>query len=437
MSKISKVKLNKIFANIPRATKKLSQQNNCNDCSEEMGTNFKVYSGFKYCNECYTEIINKCALCGKEEKNRNDFYHAKIEGMGLVMICVSCSSKLHNCENDKGCYSYLNNDEKNICDQCERVLCKLHIFNHECKTGEPTYLFRNVSKAHYNGSVDMAKSIKIPWLVGVELETVNGNPEIVGEKLDAKMGISHDGSLNGRNPIEIILPPASNDRLEKFIKHTTRIARNAGYKVNKTCGMHVHFDGTKYRDDARFMLRLLATYYAIEPVIFAMLPMSRRTNDYALPLRNWISEARMLELARNGKNMSMNDLEIMWYKSRNYDEVSNYKSRYRGGGHDANPSRYHGFNMHAFFTKGTIEMRYHAGTLNRTKIVNWINFHLMILNWTLNNYNQNVVDAVFFADSVDDKLKLMVRHMRFNKQIRRYVLRNIKKFNNNNLEDNS
>ena len=37
-----------------------------------------------------------------------------------------------------------------------------------------------------------------------------------------------------------------------------------------------------------------------------------------------------------------------------------------------NDSRYHGLNLHARFYLGTIEFRYHSGTLNSEKIINWV-----------------------------------------------------------------
>ena len=37
-----------------------------------------------------------------------------------------------------------------------------------------------------------------------------------------------------------------------------------------------------------------------------------------------------------------------------------------------NDARYIGLNMHARYYLGTIEFRYHSGTLNKTKITNWI-----------------------------------------------------------------
>lgn len=414
---------------------KINQQKNCYDCKEEVGLNFKVYSNKKFCNECYKSAVDICDFCKKEAKNEGDFFKARIEedNMKIVMLCVECSSKLQACEHNN-CNVYFKKSPNKKCDQCDAQFCLLHRIDHTCKVGEPRHLLRNASRTLYTGNAELAKEIKIPWLVGIELEAVNGDPNVLHNKLDQRVGMGHDGSLEGRQPIEMQLPPASNDKLEQLIKHTTRVARNAGYRVNKTCGMHTHFDMTADRGNAQFVFRILSTYYAIEPVIFAMLPASRKNNKYALPLRNWIGEAKMLELTRK-PTPTISELEIMWYKSRTPDEALAFKNSMRNGQYDPNPSRYHGFNLHALFTKGTMEFRYHHGTLNKTKITNWVNLHLMILDWIKNRYDQNVIDAIFFCESPQDKFRLMCRHFNFSKVIRRYVMKNMRKFENAELED--
>lgn len=413
---------------------KLQQQKNCFDCGDAVGLAFKVYQNRKYCEECYANARNVCDLCKKEEKDVKEFFPARIEedGLKIIMICVQCSNKLQACEHSN-CNVYFKKKDKR-CEQCDGQYCKIHEIDHKCKTEEPRHIFRRPSGAHCVGNPDLAKEIKIPWMVGIELEAVNGDPNILRDKLDIKIGLEHDGSLEGRSPVEIILPPASNDKLEMLVRHTAKISRNAGYKVNKTCGMHVHFDMTKERNNAQLLFRMLSTYYALEPVIFEMLPKSRRNNKYALPLRNWFGEAKMLELTRKPLP-PMEVLEMLWYKSRNLNEMQVFKGGFRAGIHDMNPSRYHGFNLHAFFSKGTLEMRYHHGTLNKTKIMNWINLHLMILNWVKTSYDQNVVDAIFFCENPKDKFRLMCRHMKFPKVIRRYVMRNIRKFEGVDIED--
>jgi hypothetical protein len=135
----------------------------------------------------------------------------------------------------------------------------------------------------------------------------------------------------------------------------------------------------------------------------------------------------MMALAK--KKMTMKQLEEEWFKTRSHDMVNVYKDN------KYDSSRYHGCNLHALFAYGHIEMRYHHGTLNATKIINWINLHLLLVDWAINHYRKSVIDALFSAESPFGKLRLIVRHLGMSNAMRRYVLRNIRKFSDTDVED--
>ena len=59
----------------------------------------------------------------------------------------------------------------------------------------------------------------------------------------------------------------------------------------------------------------------------------------------------------------------LWYLKMN--EVTMTADKY-------NDSRYRGFNLHSRILQGTIEYRYHHGTLNFESISNWLRFCLFI-----------------------------------------------------------
>lgn len=70
-------------------------------------------------------------------------------------------------------------------------------------------------------------------------------------------------------------------------------------------------------------------------------------------------------------------METIWYSSAN----DNYE-----GGIDHqhyNSTRYHGINLHAFFTKGTVEFRLFNGTTHAGKIKAYIQFCLAMSAWAI------------------------------------------------------
>ena len=50
-------------------------------------------------------------------------------------------------------------------------------------------------------------------------------------------------------------------------------------------------------------------------------------------------------------------------------------------GHKYNDKRYYGLNLHSYFFRRTLEVRYHSATFNYDKIANWIWFHLFVVDF--------------------------------------------------------
>ena len=55
-----------------------------------------------------------------------------------------------------------------------------------------------------------------------------------------------------------------------------------------------------------------------------------------------------------------------------------------------NSSRYHGINLHAFFTKGTVEFRLFNGTTHAGKIKSYIQFSLAMSAWAMECPNERL-----------------------------------------------
>ena len=87
--------------------------------------------------------------------------------------------------------------------------------------------------------------------------------------------------------------------------------------------------------------------------------------------------ATLLKAMKGDCEKSTNSLERIWYSAAN--------DGYTGGiSHEHyNPSRYHGINLHAFFTKGTVEFRLFNGTTHAGKIKAYIQFCLAMSAWAI------------------------------------------------------
>lgn len=400
----------------------------CNDCGDPIKDD-KFFKSFKdpkviLCEECFDELRSTCNECGKKENMLFGFKYCqffnKENDIDGFILCPECLKNKNVCS-DSECRFILNQNFKK-CEYCERKYCITHENNHNCTNRTSGQFFRKNTVSKLTGRKEDAKIIKDRVYVGVELECVNGNPSKLSQLLPPECGLEHDGSLKGKNPIEIQTPPASTSELERLIKESTFVLRKAGYKVNKSCGVHIHFDSSNFKDDPKKILKLVNTFNAVEPVIFNMLPLSRRNNRYSLPLNSWLDESKLCLMLQN--KITLDDIYKTWYKTKNWDNIEHYK------GNKWDSSRYHGYNIHALFKNGNIEMRYHHGSLNTGKILNWINFNLRIHNWALNDYNQSTINSILSLQSPEKKFRVMCRHMAINKKMRKYVLHNMKKFKN-------
>jgi len=177
--------------------------------------------------------------------------------------------------------------------------------------------------------------------------------------------LGYDGSINGPLPCEVVSPVLKS---LKSLKEVCEVITEAGAKVNRSCGLHVHFGASKFTPEQ--WARIIKNYAAIEEVIDSFMPISRRSdnNHYCKPM--W-SASNFLD--RCFGPMTMNKIF---------------------GSVECN--RYHKVNPMAYTGHKTIEFRQHSGTTDYKKIKNWIDFLTAFLTWTLKH------EEIMTARSIDE-----------------------------------
>ena len=187
-----------------------------------------------------------------------------------------------------------------------------------------------------------------PRFVGMEFEmfhrTHNTNrvEHLAVDWRLANCGMGEDGSIHSNAGIEVKTPPASGDDIPLWVEAVCSTAAHYGMRVDDSCGLHVHVDVRDY--DSHAFRRLLRLMRSLEPVLYAALPAHRLYNGTAhvcaVPLQT-------IENIRGSDSFAR-----AW---GNYNQ------------HD----RYHGCNFAAIREHGTVEMRYHSGTLHAQKVTAW------------------------------------------------------------------
>ncbi len=156
----------------------------------------------------------------------------------------------------------------------------------------------------------------------------------------------YDSSISGPDGekcemVTPILTYADMDLLQELIRRL----RKAGAKSDATrgCGVHIHIGAKGH--DARSLRNLANIMASHERLLADALDLDRHRIDSYCHTVN----PTFLEMLNKGKPATMSDLANIWYacNSRGYHSRSAHY----------NESRYHMLNLHATFTKGTIEFR--------------------------------------------------------------------------------
>lgn len=174
---------------------------------------------------------------------------------------------------------------------------------------------------------------------------------------------------------EFVTPILKSDEDMRDLQQLVRNLRQAGMKVNSSCGLHVHIGAE--RQDAKSLTRLSNIMYQKEDILFHALkvPESRAMR--------WCKKTDEEYIRRlNAKKPTTKDqLADIWYGS-----TDNYNSRFS----HYNSSRYRALNLHAYFTKGTVEFRCFNSTTNAGKVRTYVRFAQAVTAQALNQRSASV-----------------------------------------------
>lgn len=154
-----------------------------------------------------------------------------------------------------------------------------------------------------------------------------------------------DVSIHGADDekCEMVTPILRYDDMET-LQELLRVLRHAGAKssAQRGCGVHIHIGADGH--DARSLRNLANIMAAHEDLLVAALKLDRfRLHQYCRPV-----DPRFLDRVNAQKPKTMTELADVWYESQNCNYCRD---------HHYNDSRYHMLNLHATFTKGTVEFR--------------------------------------------------------------------------------
>ena len=206
-----------------------------------------------------------------------------------------------------------------------------------------------------------------------------------------------DGSLNDRNGgCEVVTPILQYDDMED-LQAIVRLLREAGAKADGSCGIHVHVDASKHTIDS--LQRLMNFAIGRQDLFYEALAVTeRRTAQYCRKMDKGLFKAIQQDSERTKAS-----LERLWYSRLN----SGYTGRIDHGHY--NSTRYHGINLHAFFTKGTVEFRLFNGTTHAGKVKSYVQFCLAMSAWAIEGKSTSLHFRTIKNYTMEQKKALMLR----------------------------
>lgn len=255
------------------------------------------------------------------------------------------------------------------------------------------------SSKHRSDKKGLYISHNIPF--SCEIECYGKDKRAVAQfshRCSRQIGMCHDGSLTSPIgfPIELQTPILKGKRGEILIANLCTDLIGSGFKVDKSCGLHIHLDGSEFNLNTIEMIKgltrptnviaLYLAYRLFDPVIVSLLPSTRRANRYCSSFNDGAIHNNQsihvdpisVSAMKMRKIKTIKEFENYWYKTG-----GDYERVLRAKGSRYTVSRYFGVNFHSLLAQNHLEIRYHSGTLNYEKIMYWIEFHGKIIEKVL------------------------------------------------------
>lgn len=203
-------------------------------------------------------------------------------------------------------------------------------------------------------------------------------------KLVTDCSVHENSSQDARGLVgdnEIVSPILYGENGFAQLKNILDTLNELGCEVNYTCGIHVHHDVTNKMVEGReqsqkFLANLIKFVAKYEHLIYKLVSPSRLDGrGYSTPVRQ--------EFFAHTSTLNKNSVARMVATVKD-NCISKYRYGTEINNNQPSPSvqynRACGLNFRNVWTRGSVEFRYHNGSLNFDKIVSWIVFTQAIIN---------------------------------------------------------
>ena len=173
---------------------------------------------------------------------------------------------------------------------------------------------------------------------------------------------SHASDLYKTEVVTPILRYSDIEDLQEIL----RKLRKAGAVVNESTGIHIHIGAENFTPAT--LCNFLKNIRSKEDILYKALKVGDSRSRYCKK-----TNQKLIEMIERNRPATRQKLADLWYAEAPYGRDTHYNS-----------SRYHGLNLHAYFTKGTVEFRLFNSTLHAGELKAYIQFCMAVTAKALN-----------------------------------------------------
>lgn len=159
---------------------------------------------------------------------------------------------------------------------------------------------------------------------------------------------------------EMVTPILQYSDLEMLCSLEERL-RSAGGAVNHSCGIHIHVDAKGFTPQG--VVNLVMLIGSREQLLYKALGIGKDRLRYCKKINE-----ELVALIKEKKPATIEDIRKYWYMESPYETVA---GKYHS-------TRYRGLNLHAMFTKGTVEFRLFNSSLEPEVVKAYLQFTLAL-----------------------------------------------------------
>lgn len=311
-------------------------------------SNFTKINNRTYCAKCFEQmklLVKDCTVCDNKVMKEDDKQYN-----GLGTLCRQCY--------DSG----FERDYANIWNNKGKKLLFLTSKNNTFNTYPDRTFgleFEMVAKKNY---LKIASANIVEKLLQ---EKVTSNHSLL-DFLEAH----HDGSLTRNIGIEITAGVLKGDKGAEILSNVISILKQE-FTTDDTCGLHIHLGVDDFSEDE--LIDLYYVYQQMDKYFKYFIDNRRLTNRYCVPLKKFSKK----DLSKKTDVIKFKDKDLELKKSCQefYKQIRSDRDR-------GNQEHYGKVNFSSVREHNTLEIRIMDGNLDTERILEWLRFHLQIIEWT-------------------------------------------------------